>query len=242
MVLAQSPKTAKRIVGHFGNKTLEIFEENIESLTDVPGIAKKKLKMISEAWSEHRAIREVMMFLQSHGISTLFAVRIYKLYGDNAIMLVTEDPYRLATDFYGIGFFSADKIALSISLAPDSSQRIMAAIKHVLSAGRDFGHCYLTKSQIKEQVTDLLDLDLSARLPELLSHMSDQGAVMVRELTTPKETVESCYYSKSLYYDELYVAKKISTLSKPIQTDSKRIEKWTQCYCQTKNISLSNET
>ena len=70
--------------------------------------------MIEQAWTEHRAIRDVMMFLQGHGISTLFAVRIYKEYGDKAIAMVTEDPYRLAQDFYGIGFFSADKVALSI--------------------------------------------------------------------------------------------------------------------------------
>ena len=92
------------------------------------------------------------MFLQSHGISTLFAVRIYKEYGDNAIEYVNEDPYRLANDFYGIGFFSADKVAQSIGLASDSPQRIMAAIKHVLAASREFGHCYLTQSQIRIQV------------------------------------------------------------------------------------------
>jgi exodeoxyribonuclease V alpha subunit len=91
-----------------GPKTLDIFEEDIERLTEVPGIAKKKLDMISCAWTEHKAIREVMMFLQFHGISTLFAVRIYKEYGDDAIRIVIEDPYRLANDFYGIGFFSAD--------------------------------------------------------------------------------------------------------------------------------------
>ena len=123
-------KTARKIVKHFGNKTLDIFEEEIGRLTEIRGIAQKKLEMIRDAWIEHRAIREVMMFLQSHGISTLFAVRIYKEYGDNAIEYVTEDPYRLASDFYGIGFFSSDKVAQSIGLALDSPQRIMAAIKH----------------------------------------------------------------------------------------------------------------
>ncbi|MCK5228837.1 MAG: recombinase RecD, partial [Desulfobulbaceae bacterium] len=78
LIKGVGPKTAKKIVKYFGGKTLDIFEEEIERLTEVPGIAQKKLEMISHAWSEHRAIREVMMFLQSHGISTLFAVRIYK--------------------------------------------------------------------------------------------------------------------------------------------------------------------
>ena len=130
LIKGVGPITAKKIVGYFGDKALEIFEGEIQRLTEISGIAQKKLEMISAAWAEHRAIRDVMMFLQSHGISTLFAVRIYKEYGDNAIPYVTEDPYRLANDFYGIGFFSADKVALSIGLAADSNERIMAAIKH----------------------------------------------------------------------------------------------------------------
>ena len=84
--------TFDQIVKYFDKQTLEIFESDIERLTEIPGIAKKKLEMISQAWTEHKSIRDVMMFLQSHGISTLFAVRIYKEYGDNAIRYVTEDP------------------------------------------------------------------------------------------------------------------------------------------------------
>ena len=94
LIKGVGPKTAKKIVSHFGDKTLDVFEGEIERLVEVPGIATKKLEMISDAWTEHRAIREVMMFLQSHGISTLFAVRIYKEYGDNAIQNVNADPYR----------------------------------------------------------------------------------------------------------------------------------------------------
>ena len=90
------PKTAKKIVGYFKDQTLDVFESDIERLVEVPGIAHKKLEMISTAWAEHRAIRDVMMFLQSHGISTLFSVRIYKEYGQNAIAWISQDPYRLA--------------------------------------------------------------------------------------------------------------------------------------------------
>ena len=152
LIKGVGPKTAKKIVKHFNKETLDVFEKNIERLTEVSGIAQKKLDIISDAWTEHKAIREVMMFLQSHGISTLFSVRIYKKYGNDAIRLVTEDPYRLANDFYGIGFFSADKLALSIGLEPGSKQRILAGIKHVLAASRNFGHCYLTASQIDKEV------------------------------------------------------------------------------------------
>ena len=241
LIKGVGPKTAKSIVGHFGKQTLDVFEGEIDRLTEVPGIAFKKLKMISAAWTEHRAIREVMMFLQVHGISTLFAVRIYKLYGDKAIPYVTEDPYRLANDFYGIGFFSADKVALSIGLATDSPQRIMAGIKHVLAASRDFGHCYLTESQIGVQVKELLELDLENRLPLLLGQMEHEGQLMVRQLASPGGMTEACYYSKSLFYDELFVAKKVSGFGNPPQVDKDRISKWITRYCELKNISLSDE-
>ena len=241
LIKGVGPKTAKKIVNHFREKTLDIFEGDIEKLTEVPGIAQRKLESISTAWAEHRAIREVMMFLQSHGISTLFAVRIYKEYRDNAIQYVNEDPYRLANDFYGIGFFSADKVALSIGLDTDSPQRIMAGIKHVLAASREFGHCYLTESQIGAQVKELLELDLGDRLSDFLKQMEQEGAVMVRELVTPQGTTEPCYYSKSLYFDELYVSKKISGTGNPQQVDKERIERWMKRYCQTKNMSLSDE-
>jgi exodeoxyribonuclease V alpha subunit len=241
LIKGVGPKTAKKIVKHFDKQTLDIFEKNIERLTEVPGIARKKLEMISKAWTEHRAIREVMMFLQSHGISTLFAVRIYKEYGDNAIKIVTQDPYRLANDFYGIGFFSADKVALSIGLEPDSRQRITAGIKHVLAAGRNFGHCYLTISQIDEQVKELLQLDLSDKLPELLQHMERENLVMGRDLVLEEGICEQCYYSKSLYFDELYVARRIMDIGSPPKVEKARVERWISLYCKAKNIDLSLE-
>jgi exodeoxyribonuclease V alpha subunit len=241
LIKGVGPKTAKKIVSHFGEQTLSVFEDEIERLTEVQGIARKKLEMIREAWAAHRAIREVMMFLQSHGISTLFAVRIYKAYGDKAIAHVSEDPYRLAQDFYGIGFFSADKVALSIGLDHDSPQRIMAGIKHVLAASRDFGHCYLTAAQIGVQVKELLGFELEERLPELLGRMQEEGLVKARDRSLTTGGIESCYYSKSLFYDELYVADKVASLAGPLPVDGKRVQKWIAAYCRANKIALSAE-
>ena len=100
--------TAKRIVAHFGLDTLDIIENQIERLIEVPGIAKKRVKMIQTAWETQKSIKEVMVFLQGHGVSTTYAVKIYKTYGNDSIKTVTENPYKLATDIYGIGFFTAD--------------------------------------------------------------------------------------------------------------------------------------
>jgi exodeoxyribonuclease V alpha subunit len=235
------PKTAGKIVRHFGGETLDVFEGAIERLTEVPGIAHKKLASIRAAWQEHRAIRDVMMFLQSHGISTLFAVRIYKEYGDKAIAYVSEDPYRLAGDIYGIGFFSADKVALSFGLAVDSPQRITAGIKHVLAASRQLGHCYLTAAQIESQVEALLGLTLGERMGPLLGAMELEGLVMVRRLDTPAGRSEPCYYSRSLYYDEQYVARAIAARGPMPAVDKARIVRWLDTYCRAKEIQLSAE-
>ncbi len=241
LIKGVGPKTAGKIVAHFKKQTLDVFEKDIQKLTQVPGIAQKKLEMISAAWSEHKAIREVMMFLQSHGISTLFAVRIYKEYGDEAIRRVTHDPYRLATDFYGIGFFSADKVALSIGFEPDSEPRILAGIRHVLAAGRDFGHCYLTLSQINTAVKELLLLDLSEKMPELLKTMEARKLLMVRNLVQENQAIEPCYYSKSLYFDEQYVANRLKNPGLPPKVDKQRVERWISLYCKAQDISLSEE-
>jgi exodeoxyribonuclease V alpha subunit len=240
LIKGVGPKTAKKIVKYFGSNTLEVFENEIEKLTEIKGIAQKKLTTIRDAWIEHRAIRKVMMFLQSHGISTLYAVRIYKEYGDHAIEYVNEDPYRLAQDFYGIGFFSADKIALSIGLERNSSQRIRAGINHVLAASREFGHCYLTQSQIIAQVNELLELKLDALMPDYLDQMKQDGLVMARELNHIERT-ETCYYSKSLYFDELYVAKRISNARNQPMIDKQRVETWIKRYSKSKNFFLSDE-
>jgi len=209
LIKGVGPKTARRIVGYFGKRTLDIFEERIEDLLLVPGIAHKKLAGIKTAWEEHRAVREVMLFLQGHGISTLFAVRIYKKYGDQAVSMVQENPYRLADDFYGIGFFSADKVALSLGIALDSELRIIAAIRHILAASREQGHCFLTGVQIQAQVKELLEMDLGDRLAVYLHTMERDNLLKTRFLALDGSDAAApvcCYYSKTLYYDELKCA------------------------------------
>lgn len=241
LIKGVGPKTARRIVRHFGGETLTVFEENIERLAEVPGIASKKLQMIREAWYEHRMIREVMIFLQGHGISTLFAVRIYQKYGDSAIDRVSEDPYRLARDFFGIGFFSADQVALSIGLPRESRQRIAAGIRHVLAASREQGHCYLTREQIETEVENLLDFKLGMLLDEVLTVMEEENQLRtrLRQETAGGGTV--CYYAKSLYYDELFTAAKLQNLQYQVPQNRKAAEQWIENYCRRNRLQLSPE-
>ncbi len=245
LIRGVGPKTARKIVRHFGARTLEVFEKDIDRLLEVPGIAKKKLAAIKEAWYEHRAIRDVMMFLQSHGISTLFAVRIYREYGDRAIALVSADPYRLARDFYGIGFFSADRVALSLGFARDSDMRITAAIRHVLSASREQGHCFLFQDQVISQVRELLSLELDQRIPELLEQMEQTGQLRVRRLAldAEPERIRICYYAKSLYHDEEYVARRLAARAARAATvtDRERVRACLEKQDRRQGVVLSRE-
>ena len=147
LIKGVGPAIAKRIVAHFKDQTLDVFESQIDKLMLVPGIAEKKLENIKTSWQEHKSIRDVMIFLQGHGISTLFATKIFKTYGQKAIDIVSENPYRLASDIYGIGFFSADRIALAMGYDPIGQLRIESGISHLLSASREEGHCFYLKNK-----------------------------------------------------------------------------------------------
>ncbi|OQX09738.1 MAG: recombinase RecD [Desulfobulbaceae bacterium A2] len=242
LIRGVGPKIAGRIVRHFGDETLQVFEGEIDRLTEVPGIADRKLASIREAWREHRAIRDVMLFLQGHGVSTLFAVRIYKQYGDQAIALVTENPYRLALDFFGIGFFTADRIARSLGHAEDSPTRLGAAIRHVLSAAREQGHCYLTAPQIGEQVHELLGLDLAPRLADLLHDMETQQLLRVLRLPDAAGGAPQVwYFSRSLYLDEEYIGARLRGLLGPCPLDSGRARDWLDRYGARHRVLLSEE-
>jgi len=242
LIKGVGPVTAGRIVKHFKDKTLEIFEGNIEALMAVSGIAEKKLEDIKNSWSEHKSIRDVMIFLQGYGISTLFAVKIYKTYGDKAIETVSKNPYNLARDIYGIGFFSADKIALSMGFVINGIPRIEAGIKHVLASSREEGHCYLTLDQIQLQTKELLGIDEPEKIVEALRDLIGTNEIKKRILTHSDHTARDCFYSKTLYFDETYVAQKIKTvLNLAVPTDHARITDWVNRYCEKESISLSEE-
>ncbi len=242
LIKGVGPAIAKRIVGHFADKTLEIFESKIEDLMRVPGIAEKKLEQIKLSWEEHRAIRDVMIFLQGYGISTLFATKIFKTYGDKAIEIVSKNPYRLAHDIYGIGFFSADKIALSMGFDRAGEPRIEAGIKHVLAASREEGHCFLTERQIVGNTLELLREKIDTnRIVAVLQNLLTTDQVKCRNLVVEDEPA-ACFYSKGLYFDEASTAAQMKGLLEMKPTaEASRIRTWVEKYCQKHAIALSDE-
>ncbi|WP_017613599.1 SF1B family DNA helicase RecD2 [Nocardiopsis salina] len=155
------PKMAERIVEHFGTDALEVVEEEPDRLIEVPGLGPKRTAAIADAWEEQKAIKEVMVFLQGVEVSTSLAVRIYKKYGDTSIDVVQKEPYRLATDVWGIGFKTADTIAQAVGIPHDSPQRVMAGIQFTLSESTGDGHCYLPEEQLIAQAVKILSVDSS---------------------------------------------------------------------------------
>ena len=152
------PVTARRIVAHFGLETLDIIEHACSRLIEVTGIGEKRVAMIEKAWAAQQAIKEVMLFLRGHNVSTTYAVKIYKEYGDQAIEVVSQNPYQLATDIFGIGFVTADTIARNIGIAPDSDFRYRAGMLYVLQQAAEDGHCFLPEPELIEQVVKRLAL------------------------------------------------------------------------------------
>lgn len=153
------PVMAQRIVAGFGVDTLHVIETAPERLTEIPGIGEKRRRLIVQAWQEQQAIKEVMIFLQSHGVSTSLATKIYKVYGDAAIGIVQSDPYRLARDIYGIGFLTADKIARAAGISPTAAGRIAAGVAYALEQAAEEGHVYLPASELLRRAAELLEVE-----------------------------------------------------------------------------------
>ena len=150
------PVTAKRIVRKFGLDTLRVIEEEPARLHEVLGVGRMRVELITRAWAEQQQIKEVMLFLQSHNVSTGLAVKIYKQYGDDAIEIVKTDPYRLAREIYGIGFVTADKIARELGIAADAPERVAAGVAYVLGQAADEGSVYLPATELATRSAELL--------------------------------------------------------------------------------------
>jgi exodeoxyribonuclease V alpha subunit len=165
------PKKAQRIVEHFGEQTLAIIEQQPERLSEVKGINAKDREQIAKSWAEQNEIKELHLFLQSHNVSMNLATRIYKQYGQESIKVIRENPYQLAQDVYGIGFRTADEIAVKLGLPRESVPRVASGLKYVLAeAANDDGHCFLPEKELVRRASEILHAPyelLSAAMEQL---------------------------------------------------------------------------
>ena len=239
------PKTATKIVEQFGERTLDILDTAPERLAEVESIGHKKVKAIVAAWADERAVADVMVFLSEHGISPLFATRIYKMYGQDSIHIVSSDPYRLANEVYGIGFLSADKVAQSLGIAKDSPERIRAAILYQLKMAEDRGHCFLTSSQLINVLEGSLALDrdkVIAHLADCLGYLNDTSALISEPYTDEEGTRSSAHYRNDLLVAEWNIVHLVQKLlAKPLDTDATRVDAWLARYCEATDAQLSQE-
>lgn len=199
------PVMANRIVSHFKLDTLKILDEEPKRLNEIEGIGKKRINLISKSWKKHKNIREVMIFLQSYGISNTYATKIYNNYGDNSINVIKVNPYRLSEDIFGIGFKTADKIALKTGIEKDSLFRIKAGIIHLLKSAENEGHCYFPYEEFIEIAENFLCTELG-KIIDALSKLEGDGRIII-----VKDNVSKVYLA-SIYNAEKYVSEKILAL------------------------------
>jgi len=228
------PEMAKRLVARFGDKTLEVIEHRLEALLDVPGIGQKRLKMIRKAWEGQKGVRDVMIFLQGHGISSGYSAKIFQQYGQETIRVVKENPYRLAADIFGIGFIIADGIAEKIGVAKDAFIRAEAGILHVLEKICEDGHVYGRYDDILKRAEGLLEISQDV-LERAFTNLVSSKQLVVEELKNQGNEASNAMkavYLKAFLVAERGLANRLKALlSVPVESlkiDPPRIKKLVQ--------------
>lgn len=196
------PKMAKRIVAKFAEQALEIIENDIERLREVSGIGQKRIRMIATAWAEQQEIREVMLFLQSHGVSTAYATKIFKHYGKASITVVRENPYRLAMDIFGIGFVTADKIAANLGFDKHSVLRVQAGIVYLLHQMGNEGHVYYPYEPLVTKTRESLEVTREV-VVDAIGALSYERNIVIEDLNRDPETFRE--NNKAVYLAKYHV-------------------------------------
>jgi len=237
------PAMAKQLVDRFREKTLQVIERSPNKLLGVEGIGEKRLQMILKAWEDQREVRDVMIFLQGHGVSAGYSAKIFKEYGQNAIRVVRENPYRLASDVFGIGFLIADRIAEKVGIAKDAIIRAEAGILHVLEKVSDEGHVFVLYDQLLDRAEALLEIDRTA-LETAVRNLAASGRVVLEDfhLEGDPPKAMTAVYLKAFYAAEVGLANRLKALLsvpiKGIDMDARRTEK---LVLQRLAIMLSKE-
>lgn len=203
-------KYANRIVEKFATSTLEIIDKTPERLLEVEGMGKKRVEKIRECWEEQKSIRDVMIFLQGHGVSPAYAQKVYKNYGAKSIQKVKENPFQMARDIYGIGFRTADEIAQKLGIPKDSPGRIQAGIENMLSEQSDEGHVCFPFEELMKITSEILEIDRSA-IEMQIESLLDERRIEVHEIVNEGK-VEKFAWLRPFFLAELGIGKQISRI------------------------------
>ena len=216
------PKYAQKIVQKFGAETLNVIEEEPDRLIEVEGIGKLRVDRIKKGWTEQKEIKNIMLFLQGHEVSTSHATKIYKTYGNESIKIVQENPYKLADDIWGIGFKTADQIAEKMGFGHEKYVRLRSGIMYTLNKLSEDGHCYATRDQLMKRGSELLEVEEDI-LVMTLDEMLKQKDVIVEKITTDPvsaentvkgevDEVEEAIYLPPFYYSEAGTSKRLKAI------------------------------
>ena len=232
MIKGIGPKLAERIVAKYQEDTFDVIEQAPERLLEVPGIGMDRAARITQAWQEQKQIKEIMVFLHGHGVSTNLAVKIYKTYGDQSLEIVQQNPYQLERDIYGVGFKTADRIGRALGLPADHPSRIEAGIVFALNETIDEGHVFVPQESLGQRAVELLEVpaDLVSPALDRLVQEDRIRADMVPLNHSPSETGKpaigeaagayrsSVIYLTPLYFGEKGVAERLKTLASAVST------------------------
>jgi exodeoxyribonuclease V alpha subunit len=206
MIRGIGPVYAKKMVKAFGEKVFDIIEAEPDRLREVTGIGAVRAKRITDAWADQKIVREIMVFLHSHGVGTARAVRIFKTYGADAVQVMTENPYRLARDIRGIGFKTADAIAMKLGIEKTAMIRVRAGISYALAEAMSDGHCGLPNDELLPLAVELLEVPKELIQTALELELAD-GTVIADTVGTP-----ACVFLASLYRAEQVIAERMLNL------------------------------
>ena len=207
MIRGIGPVYAKKMVKVFGQKVFDVIEAEPDRLREVEGIGPVRAQRITAAWAEQKIVREIMVFLHSHGVGTARSVRIYKTYGADSLQVMTENPYRLARDIRGIGFKAADAIAITLGIEKPAMIRIRAGISYALIEAMDDGHCGLPTDKLTPLAVELLEAPGELIQTALELELRDGAVVADTVSETP------CIFLAGLYHAEKAIAERIRCLA-----------------------------
>lgn len=206
MIRGIGPVYAKRMVCQFGKDVFDVIEAEPERLREIEGIGPKRAAKIISAWADQKVIREIMVFLHSHGVGTARAVRIFKTYGVDAVQVMSENPYRLARDIRGIGFRTADTIAEKLGIEKTAMVRVRAGISYALTEAMGQGHCGLPVADLKDLAEKLLEVDRTLISTALEFELED-GTVIAGSVNS-----RECVFLVGLYHAEKKIAERLRVL------------------------------
>ncbi len=224
LIKGVGPKFAKKIVQKYGENTFAVIEENVEALIEISGIGAGRVKMIAKSWERQKEVKNIMLFLQEHEVSTAFAAKIFKQYGNESIGRMKENPYQLADDIWGIGFRTADGIARKLGFDRERYVRLRSGVMYALSELADEGHVYAREGQLVEKASALLEAEECRIVMTMDQMVKDKDLIKENQKRNGDEETEDAVYLPPFYFAEIGVTGKLKKLAAASGSD--RLQAW----------------